>query len=255
MLQERRNRIIELVRQNRMVKVAALMQEFDVSIETIRRDLEFLEEEGFLKRVYGGAVLEGLYEHEPAYHQREVVNYAGKRAIGAAVAACIQDGDTIFMDVGTTVLEAARSLKDKKNITIITNATQIANAMVDYPGCNVILLGGQLRPGELSVSGYITEQILESFYANKMLMGIGGISLATGVTDYHVDEANVRRKMLAHSREIIALVDSSKFGVTAMNYVCPVECISKLITDATTPSETVEKFRARDINIILAPDI
>ncbi len=255
MLHQRRAEIIDKVKTNRMVKVTDLMKEYQVSIETIRRDLEYLEQTGYLKRVYGGAVLHGLYGEEPTYAHREVVNYREKQAIGAAAAALVEDGDTLFVDVGTTTLESIAFLRDKKNLTIITNATLIAQEAVKQDNCRVILLGGELRPGELSVSGHLTNQSLGQFYANKLLMGIGGISLHSGVTDYHIEESHTRRIMLERSDTVIGVADYSKFCVTAMNFICPAKAVHKLVTDWSTPSKTVKEFRAFGLDVIVADPI
>lgn len=252
MLQERRSEIIEKVRTQRMVKVSELTKEYNVSIETIRRDLEYLENAGHLKRVYGGAVLPGRYGQEPEFTQREIVNYDEKKAIGAKTAAMIDDGDTLMIDVGTTVLEVVKCLNDKRDLTVITNSTLISNKMITYNNCRVILLGGDIRPGELSVSGFLAELNLEHFYANKMIMGVGGISLANGITDYHSGEANTRRKMLERSEQVIAVADCSKFGVTALNHICPAGRVHNIVTDWTTPEETLKEYRDSGIHIMVA---
>ena len=252
MLQERRSEIIEKIRSKRMVKVAELVDEYQVSIETIRRDLEYLESAGYLRRVYGGAVADGLYGQEPLYSNRKVANYDEKRAIGIKAAELIGDGDTLFIDVGTTTLEVVKNLSGKKNLTVITNATLIAHEMIQYQNCSVIVLGGELRSGELSVSGHISEDNLERFFANKLIMGVGGISLHSGYTDYHINEANVRRRMIERSDKIIAVADYSKFGVTAMNCVCPVTRVEKLVTDWSIQKETLNAFREHGIDVIVS---
>lgn len=252
MLQERRSEIIDKVKTHRTVKVADLVSEYQVSVETIRRDLEYLESTGFLRRVYGGAVAIGLYGQEPGYSHREVVNYDQKRAIGAKAAELIDDGDTLFFDVGTTALEVARNLKDKKNLTVITNASLIAHEMIQISNCRVILMGGELRSGELSVSGHICDQNLKNFYANKLIMGVGGISLQSGYTDYHINEANTRRCMIERSDKVIAVADYSKFGVTAMNCVCPVNSVDILVTDWTISKEIIRDFGESGIEVMVA---
>lgn len=255
MLQQRRSEIVEKVRSQRMVKVSDLVIQYQVSIETIRRDLEYLESAGLLRRVYGGAVAIGLYGQEPVYEHREVVNYDEKRAIGIKAANLIEDGDTVFFDVGTTTLEVARNLKHKKDLTVITNATLIAQEMARFASCRVILLGGELRPGELSVSGYISDQNLQGFYANKLIMGVGGIALRSGYTDYNINEANTRRRMIERADRIIAVADYSKFGVTAMNFVCPLGQVEKLVTDWSISEETIREFREGGVEIIVAEKV
>jgi DeoR/GlpR family transcriptional regulator of sugar metabolism len=253
MLHERRNEIIMKIRKQRTIKVSDLMDEFKVSIETIRRDLEYLEKKGCLRRVYGGAVLHGLYGEEPEYENREIINYPQKQAIGKKAAEFINDGDTLFIDVGTTIMEVVKQLRDKKNLTVITNATLIAHELINHEGCRVILLGGELRRGELSVSGFMSDTNIKNFFATKTLLGIGGITLETGVTDYDMHEASTRRLMVERSDEVIAVADYSKFGVTAMNYVCPVEKIHILVTDWTTPPKVIADYRSRGLTVYTAP--
>lgn len=252
MLQQRRSEIIEKVKSQRMVKVASLVSEYKVSVETIRRDLEYLESMGHLRRVYGGAVAVGLYGQEPVYAQREVINYDEKRAIGALAATLIDDGDTVFFDVGTTALEVARCLADKKDLTVITNTTLVAGEMVRHAGCRVILLGGELRAGDLSVSGHICDENLGRFYANKMVMGVGGVTVQSGFTDYNIHEANTRRRMLERADKVIAVADYSKFGVTAMNSICPLARVERLVTDWSVSEEVLGEFRDAGLDILIA---
>ena len=255
LMQERRTRILKLLAEQRMIKVADLVEEFGVSIETIRRDLEDLEGRGYLKRVYGGAVSGGLYGEEPSYDYREVINFPQKQAIGKAAAELIEDGDTLFVDVGTTVLEVIRCLRNKKNLIVITNATLIAQEMIQNEGCRVILLGGELRRGELSTSGFLSENNANHFYANKMLLGVGGISLERGVTEYHIEEGNTKRIMLERTDKVIAVADHSKFGVTAVSQICPANHLSTLVTDWTTPDQILKDYKALGIQVVASPPV
>lgn len=253
-MHERRNSIVDKVMRERMVKVTDLVQEFEVSIETIRRDLEYLERIGTLTRVYGGAVCNKMYGHEPSFEYREITNYEYKKAIAATAADLIEDGDTLFLDVGTTPLEVARRLYDKKNLTVITNATKAAHIIVAGENNQVILLGGVLRSGELSVSGFLTDHNMAYFHASTAILGVGGITLNNGITDYHIEEANTRRTFIAQADKIIAVADYSKFGVTAMNSVCPVSKITTLVTDWTTPTKVLAEYRAAGVHVIIAPN-
>lgn len=252
MLQARRSKIIEKINKERMIKVDDLTKEFMVSLETIRRDLDFLERKGYLKRVYGGAVLEGLYGEEPIYEQRRVINFEAKKAIGLKAAELIDDGDTLFMDVGTTVLEVAKSLVKKKNLTIITNATLIAQEMITHDNCRVVLLGGELRGGEMAVSGFLADENIRMFHANKIILGVGGITLEHGVTDYHLYESRLRRLMIERSDKVLAVADFSKFGVTAMNDCCPLDKIDFLVVDATTPAKILSDYRMAGVDVVVA---
>lgn len=251
MLQERRSKIIDKIQQENVVKVSELMEEFGVSIETIRRDLEYLEKHDYLKRVYGGAVLHGLNTQEPAFERREIAHETEKKAIAVKAATLVEDGDTIFVDVGTTTLETVRQLKGKKNLTVITNSTLAAQVAVENPGSRVILLGGEIRRGDLSVSGYLCDNSLENFYANKALVGAGGVTPESGITDYHLAEANTRRMMIAHADQVILVADASKFGVVAMNRVCPLSSVQALVTDPGLPADEVEMYRSQGLQVLI----
>lgn len=255
LLQERRARIIELITKKRMVKVNDLVQQFGVSVETIRRDLEDLENHGYLKRVYGGAVSGGQYGQEPEYEHREIINLPQKQAIGKKAAEFINDGDTLFVDVGTTVIEVIRALQHKKDLIIITNATLIAQEMIKNESCRVILLGGELRKGELSVSGFLSEKSINYFNANKLLLGVGGITVQNGVTEYHIEESNIKRAMLDRADKVIAVSDYSKFGITAVSQICPVNCLDILVTDWTTPQSMLQEYKTLGVNVIAAPPV
>ena len=253
MVHERRSQIVEMLKHERTLKVNSLVSEFNVSIETIRRDLEYLEENGFLKRVYGGAVRQGAFSDEPSYNTREVENLEAKKAIAIEAAKLIENGDTVFFDIGTTCLEVAKLLSDKKDLIILTISLMIAKELTDFPGCRVFVLGGELRQGELSVSGFLTQDNLNLFYADKAIIGAGGITIESGITDYHPEEASIRRLMIGRSKYSIVVCDSSKFGVTAMNSICPLDAIGVLVTDNMISKEMKRNLKKALIPMIVAP--
>jgi len=254
LVQERRNRILEKLANERMVKAAELVGEFNVSMETIRRDLEYLGQLGYLERVYGGAVCKGFYGLEPDYSHREIKNLFEKQAIAAKTAELIENGDTLFIDVGTTMLELAKCLTRKSDLTVITNSTQIALTLVGNPSNRIILLGGELRSGELSVSGFLCEYGLQRFNANKAILGVGGLTIDGGISDYHINEAVSRRLMIERADKVIAATDFSKFGVKALNSVCPLKKIHVLVTDWSVPDKTLREYRDAGLKIIVAPE-
>lgn len=252
MLHERRSKIVNMISADRMVKVSELTKLFDVSIETIRRDLEYLEEKGYLTRVYGGAVAKSMFNLEPEYAAREVKNLAEKSAIGQAAAALINEGDTVYVDVGTTTLEFAKALKGTKNVTIITNAMKIAMTLADDSNIHVILLGGDTRRGEFSTSGFLAESNIRNFNFNTAVIGIGGLTIDNGISDYHINEANLRRHIIERAQKVIGLSDYSKIGITTMNRICPVESMTTLVTDDKAPSKFISDLKARGIEVIVA---
>ncbi|EHE97938.1 hypothetical protein HMPREF9469_03271 [ [[Clostridium] citroniae WAL-17108] len=212
MLQERRNKIIELLHEDGIVKVSELMRLFDVSIETVRRDLEYMEEHGMLNRVYGGAVPAQPRATEPSYSTREIKHFKEKKAIGEKAVELVRDEDVIAVDIGTTTLEFAKALVGKRRVTVITNSMKIAMILSEDINIRVIMLGGEVRSGEASVSGYMTDDNVSHFITDKYFLGVGGLSLTKGITDYHMAESNHRRIVIANTQKVIALADHSKMG-------------------------------------------
>ncbi|MCI9229247.1 MAG: DeoR/GlpR transcriptional regulator [Dorea sp.] len=252
MLQERRKKIMEMLQEDEIVKVSELMHLFDVSIETIRRDLEYLEERGSLSRVYGGAVLPQPKAIEPSYEKREVKNFDEKKAIGEKAVELVQDNDIIAIDIGTTTLEFAKALVGKKRITVITNSMKIAMVLTVDPDIRVIMLGGEVRSGEFSVSGSLAVSDMNRFNTEKLFLGIGGLSLTKGLTDYHMEETNLRRIAIANTQKVIALADYSKIGVIAMNNVCGLEDMDILVTDSQADHSVMSKLQEMGIDVIVS---
>lgn len=251
MLQERRKKIMEMLQEDEIVKVSELMKLFNVSIETIRRDLEYLEERGSLSRVYGGAVLPQPKAIEPAYEKREVKNFEEKKAIGEKAVELVQDNDIIAIDIGTTALEFAKALVGKKRITVITNSMKIAMVLSVDLDIRVIMLGGEVRNGEFSVSGSLAGSDMKRFNTEKLFLGVGGLSLTKGLTDYHLEETNLRKIAIENTQKVIALADYSKIGVIAMNNVCELDDIDILVTDSKSDPDVMNKLREMGIDVIV----
>ena len=254
MLYDRREQILTLLKKDGSVKVVDLVKRFGVSIETIRRDLEALEEEGFLRRVYGGAVRESRRSEETLLQERMVQNAAEKERIGKAAAAFVQDGDVIGIDVGTTTLEMARALLARDlRIIVITNSIQIAATLSASEKIEVILIGGRVRHGELSVGGHmLTEANMRLFQTDKLFLGVGGITDRFGITDFREEETAFRRIGIERTKEVYALADHSKFGVTAMYHVCDADRIHTVVTDAGTGRDMISALRMKGAQVVIA---
>lgn len=248
---ERREQIADLINQQRTVTNAELMERFGISIETVRRDLDYLEQQGILRKVYGGAVVNVSLSTEAEYASRSKTNFQQKNAIAREAAALICPGDAVYLGVGTTVQAMAQFMKNIGNLTVFTNALRTAVELSDIPGCTVIIPGGQLRSKELTLSGYPSEENLAHFNVDKAFIGIGGIT-EDGVTDFHIGEAQVHKKMLANARQKVALADSSKLGVRAMNNVCPLEQIDLVITDSDAQKPQVKALEKAGMRVIVA---
>ena len=248
---DRRMQIIDMVTKNRTVKNAQLMERFGISIETVRRDLEYLESQGYLRRVYGGAVANVSLGSEPEYSSRSKEREGEKNVIAAAAAKLICPEESIYLGVGTTVQAMAQHITGLTNITVFTNALRTAVELSEIAGCSVILPGGNLRSKELTLSGFPAEQNFSYFNVDKAFIGIGGIT-ADGITDFHTGEAVLHRQLIKNASKSIALADSSKLGIRAMNNVCALTDIDIVITDSGAPKQLVKDIENQGVKVIIA---
>lgn len=255
MVQERLYKIMQLVNTNGMVNAADLSRDFNVSIETVRRDLEYLDNEGKLKRVYGGAVANSSHGVERDYMSREVLHRNEKVAIAHKVAELIKDGDTIAIDLGTTTLEVARCLSKKSGLTCLTNSLPVGMELSKSNSIRVFILGGMLRFGDFSTSGFLAEWGFQNFRVDKAIISASGVTVQNGITDYDVNEANVRRKMIEIASQSILVADSSKFSEDTFIKVCPLDRIGTIVTDWKIPKQTEEEFKSLPSKLIVAQPV
>lgn len=255
MIQERLDKIMLMINTIGIVNASEAADKLGVSMETIRRDLELLEGRGKLKRVYGGAISNTSKGTERDYNVREVLNLVEKRSIAIRTAELISDGDTIVLDIGTTTLEVAKHLSEKKELTCLTNSLVIGMELAKNQTSRVFMLGGQLRSGDFSTSGFMTESGLQNFRVDKAIIGASGITVKNGVTDYNVEEANVRRKMISIAEQVILTADSSKFGVSTFVQVCQLEQIQIIVTDWKVSQDTLSLFKTLKSKIYVAAEL
>lgn len=250
MNQDRRKQIADLIAVQRTVTNAELMERFGISIETVRRDLGYLERQGVLERVYGGAVKKTFINTEPSYGSRETENHREKWAIATEAEKLIQSRDTVFFDLGTTIQFLAQQLKNKE-ITVFTNALRTAIVLSETEGCQVVIPGGRLRSHELAVSGILAESSMQQFNVDKAIIGAAGIT-EEGVTDFQAEEAHLRSQIIKNARQVILLADHSKFGVKTVYNVCDLDSIDVLITDEKAPANILAEFSKKGIRVIVA---
>lgn len=228
--QQRRQHIFEEIEASGVATVRELAQRFDVSTITVVRDLQELEQEGLIRRVHGGAISVRGASYEPPYSTREARLSEEKQRIAQKAVELIEDGDSLILDVGTTTLEIARALKGKRNLTILITNLRAALELANQSAMQVIVAGGKLRTGELSLVGHLTEETLRSFQVDKALIGVGGITLEHGLTEFNFDEAGTKRVMLERARQKIVVADHTKFGQVMLTTVAPLHAIDLLIT-------------------------
>ncbi|MBQ4515865.1 MAG: DeoR/GlpR transcriptional regulator [Clostridia bacterium] len=250
MNQDRRNQIVKMLNKQHTISNSELMETFKISIETVRRDLAYLEKQGLLERVYGGAVKKNFMNTEPEYTNRQTENLNEKQAIAKEAEKLIELNDTLFFDIGTTTLALAENLNNSKNIKAFTNSLRVATSLSEK-GCEVIVTGGKVRNGEFSVSGFIAENNMNQFNFDKAIIGVAGID-ENGITDFIPEEANLRKQIIKNSRKTIVLADYTKFGVRAICNIAPLCDIDILITDEKAPYDLIKKFEKIGINVIIA---
>jgi DeoR/GlpR family transcriptional regulator of sugar metabolism len=249
---DRQLQILQLVERQQRISVADICATFEVSEATARRDLETLAAEGKVQRVHGGAIALTQAPPEQPILQRQDEQAQEKLRIGQAAAALVQDGETIFLGSGTTVLEAARTLRGRRNLTVITNSLPVVNALAGVEGITVICLGGMLRDSELSFIGHITEQALAEVRADKVLIGTRAISLEHGLTHEYLPETMTDRAILKSGREIVVLADHSKLGRAATVLLAPLERIHTIVTDELSPRDFVNAVQEKGIRVIIS---
>lgn len=247
---ERQEQLRRFIEERQRVSVAQICQQFAISMATARRDLEALAERGEVQRVHGGAIAVRRAPPELPVLQRQADQAEEKRRIGQAAAALIADGETVFLGSGTTVLEVARHLRDRCDLTVISNSLPVINLLADAPGITVIGLGGILRRSELSLIGHITEKALAEVRADKVILGIRAIDAEHGLTNDYLPETMTDRAILNIGREIIVVADHTKCGRVSAAFVAPLSAIHTLVTDAQAPPDFVAALMSRGIRVL-----
>lgn len=234
---ERRNAILEIIKDQKQVKIIELSSMLNVSRETIRNDLYEIEQtEGLIKKVYGGAVLDETTK-ESAYDKRKETNKDAKKQIAKIAADLIEDGDTIYLDYGTTVLNLAEMLTDKKDLTVVTNTLPIINILAECENINLFVPGGVIRRNELSFAGASATRAINDIYVDIGFFGCSGINSKSEITNIFEGEVDFSRKILQQSTNAIILADHTKFGITSYKQVAKFTEVDVIITDKVIDTE------------------
>jgi DeoR family transcriptional regulator of aga operon len=251
LLEERRRRICELLREEGRVTVEALATRFGTSQVTIRADLSTLESAGALTRTHGGAL--SVPDTDQPLNVKQLRHRAEKLRIAAAAAALIEDGETIVLDSGTTTAEIARRIRtlELKSINVITNALNIAALLIDVPSVRLIVPGGFLRRESNSLAGPMAETALASLQANRLYLGADAVDPQLGVMTPHLAEAELNAKMIAISQQVVVVADSSKFARRNISLIARIEQLHMLITDRAAPAEAIEQLSQRGVEVRL----
>jgi DeoR/GlpR family transcriptional regulator of sugar metabolism len=248
---ERQSFIRKLVKTNGRVTVLELSKQFNVSDATIRRDLDELTDQGWIRRTHGGAMNSERVSREQPMVIRAREHQAEKERIGQAAAQLIRENETIFLGSGSTALEIARHLPPDLTLTVITNSLPVVNTLADYETIELIVIGGMLRISEYSMVGHIAEQAIKEIRADRVFIGMHAIDLQHGFTNDFLPEVMTDRAILEIALQVVIVSDSSKFGRISSVLVAPIDVADLLITDHNLPAETVEEIQTLGIDVLL----
>ena len=247
---ERRNAILEKLQVERRVVVSELSALYDVSEETIRRDLDKLENDGYAIKSYGGAVINENSNLDLPYNVRKNTNVLGKQKIASLISEMIHDGDNIMLDASSTAVAIAKAIENKKDLTVITNSLEIALELIETPGCNVISTGGVATGSSFALVGSVTDKTLRSYYVDKAIISCKGINMYAGFTESDERHANNKASMFYMAKTKILAIDSSKFDKIAFAKIGDLREISKIVTDKKPEEEWLQKFEELGVECI-----
>jgi DeoR family fructose operon transcriptional repressor len=249
---QRRDRIQEFLVVNKIARTADLCALLDASEATVRRDLEWLEQEGILERTHGGAILSQRMPLEPGYQQRALTYPEEKRHIGALAASLIEKDDVVFINSGTTTTEVIRYMRGDPSVSIFTNNLTAAFE-VGEPGFQYYVVGGEFQPRSNSLAGRFAVENLGQVFASKAILGVDGISLKYGCTVPSNAEAEIIREMIKQTHgEIIIVSDHSKWGMVSNFQIAAIEEIDQLITDPGLDALGLESLTTHGVKILIA---
>lgn len=247
---ERRNKILTILREDKHVVVNELAKTFEVSEETIRRDLDKLEKEGFVVKTYGGAVINEGNEVELPYIVRKKSNVEAKKKIADIVAELVSDGDSLILDASSTAVFIAQKIKSKKDITLITNSIEVLMELSDVSGWKILSTGGALKERSCALFGSQAEESLSRFHVDKAFISCKGVDRIHGFSDSNDMHAAVKRKMLEASSKIYFAVDSSKFDQLSFISVSGFSEVDAVVTDREPTAEWSNIFAANGVKCL-----
>lgn len=251
----RQHSIIDIIRLEGKITVAELCKRFSVSPATIRNDLTKLEAANLLKRTYGGAISSHRANYELTTHEKEVQNVREKRAIAEAALRCIQPGDVVAIDTGTTTFELTRQITGIHNLTVMTNDLQIALYLEANSECSIIIVGGALRRNYHCAVGAFSIQMIDNLHVDKAFLAANGVTTERGLSTPNVELASVKRKIMDISEKTYLLADSSKIGKSSFAHIAPLNAVEAMLTDENAPEEFVLQAESMGVKVIIAKPV
>jgi DeoR/GlpR family transcriptional regulator of sugar metabolism len=249
---ERQDQILQLLARFSRITINQVCETFSVSEATARRDLEALASQSKVQRVHGGAIPLRQANPEPPILVRSSEQEEEKRRIGRLAASLIEDGEAVFLGSSTTVLEVAKNLRERRNLTVLTNSLMVINILAGLPEITLVCLGGVLRQSELSFIGHITERSLAEVRADKVIFGVRSLSLEHGLTNDYLPETLTDRAILGMGGQVIIVADYSKFGRVSTAFLAPLSAMHTLVTDSQAPAEFLSALEQRGVRVMIA---
>jgi len=243
--------LLDEVRKRGSATVEELASRFDVTLQTVRRDIQLLTDEGLVARYHGGVRLPKSTTENIAYRQRQALNVEGKTRIARAIAAQVPDGCCLLMNIGTTVEAIAAELLTHRNLRVITNNLNVAMALAANPSCEVIVAGGQLRSRDNALIGETVVDFIRQFKVDIALIGISGIEIDGTLRDFDLREVKVGSAIIEQSRQVWLAADSTKFNRPAMVQLARFEQLNRLFTDAMPPQPFPQLLAQADVELLV----
>lgn len=247
---ERKNEILEKLRAEQRVLVSDLAVQYNVTEETIRRDLDKLEKEGYATKTYGGAILGNSTKLDLSYSIRNKTNVDAKNQIALLASQLVEDGDHLMLDDSSTALYLAKRLKEKKRLTVITNSVELVVELSAVEGWTILLTGGRLKPEALALIGDQAQRMIQQYHVDKVFLSCKGIDRGAGVTDSSEFTALMKQAMLHGGRQKILILDGSKFDKISFINVAALDAFDAVVTNVMPSREWLDYFQAHGVKCL-----
>lgn len=249
---ERKNQILEKLKTEQRVVVSELAAHYNVTEETIRRDLDKLEKEGYATKTYGGAIWGNSTKTDLSYTIRNKTNVEAKTVIGELVAGLIEDGDHLMLDDSSTSLNIAKQLKEKKRISVITNSIEILTELADTEDWTIMSTGGRLKQDSLALVGHQAHEMIRSFHVDKAIISCKGLDMTAGITDSSEFHSSTKQSMMGSAKETILALDASKFDKISFVSIAKLQDVQTVVTDTKPDEAWLKLFRELGIKCVYA---
>ncbi|MDO5607126.1 MAG: DeoR/GlpR family DNA-binding transcription regulator [Capnocytophaga sp.] len=250
-INERQKKILELLDASGYLSVQDLSESMKVSLVTIRKDLNYLEESELLFRTHGGASKQARYAFEQNVHEKENIMVDEKKRIAEKAFEYVSNNDFIIMASGTTIHFLARIITGFSGLTVLTPSLRVGLELARESTVNTVHLGGELRKSSTSTVGAMAEKTLADFSCNKLFLGVDGIDLDFGISTSNASEAHLNQKMIEHSEKVIVLADSSKIGKRGFGRIAGIDQIDVLITDSQIDPHFVTRLEEKGVEVVV----